>query len=384
MFILCQWFSQLFALLILSALHFIAVFSPAKFRLILPRHMWITNFFIIVIGILLTAPTFTPYCGYAYMTESHVWADDKSKPYTYIWRRCNLSLQAVCVIVLACVDAVIIWKIRTLRIVGTKRNDIVPSSRITVPLETRSNREKRINREKRLALNFVFLSACFLFQSTVYNLPFRLFVPSSTPVDEVLATSKAMDMETALYVTNFAINTFIIFIDVTVIFVAIKTGEFARQLILWIIFLCMGMDIAVYLNTVIHDVPSFVMNTDIFKLPMFTPYCGYSYVIQGHYWYLDTSKPYSYLYRSWNLVLQITCAAVVAFVDVLIIWKIRMSRNIARKNKVLGPFYVTAAGTMNREKRINREKRLALNFVFLSACFLFQTIVYNLPFRSVS
>ncbi|XGW05570.1 hypothetical protein V3C99_016158 [Haemonchus contortus] len=62
-----------------------------------------------------------------------------------------------------------------------------------------------------------------------------------------------------------------------------------------------------------------------------------------------------------------------------------MSRNIARKNDVVGPFHVTGAvtGTMNREKRINREKRLALNFVFLSACFLFQTIVYNLPFRQV-
>nr|CDJ81610.1 Protein C15H9.3 [Haemonchus contortus] len=173
LFILCQWFSQLFALLILSVLHFIAVFSPAKFRLILPRHIWITNFFIIVIGTLLTVPMFTPCCGYSYMTGSHVWAFDTSKPFTYVWRACNYVFQAVCVVVVVCVDAVIIWKIRTLRIVGTKRNGTFPSSRVAVTLETRGNREKRINREKRLALNFVFLSACFLFQSIVYNLPFR-------------------------------------------------------------------------------------------------------------------------------------------------------------------------------------------------------------------
>nr|CDJ81608.1 Protein C15H9.3 [Haemonchus contortus] len=171
---LCQWFSQLFALLVLSVLHFIAVFSPAKFRSILPRHMWITNFFIIVIGILLTVPMFTPYCGFSYVTGSHVWMYDASKPYTYIWRACNFVLQGVCVVVVACVGAVIIWKIRTIRTVVTLRNNTVPSSRANVVLETRGNREKRANREKRLALNFVFLSACFLFQTIVYNLPFRL------------------------------------------------------------------------------------------------------------------------------------------------------------------------------------------------------------------
>uniref|UniRef100_A0A7I4YY35 G_PROTEIN_RECEP_F1_2 domain-containing protein n=1 Tax=Haemonchus contortus TaxID=6289 RepID=A0A7I4YY35_HAECO len=171
--ILCQWFSQLFALLALSVLHFIAIFSPAKFRSILPRHMWITNFFIIVIGILLTVPMFTPYCGFSYVTEGHVWMYDTSKPYTYVWRVCNFVLQGVCVVVVACVGAVIIWKIRTIRTVVTLRNNTVPSSRANVVLETRGNREKRANREKRLALNFVFLSACFLFQTIVYNLPFR-------------------------------------------------------------------------------------------------------------------------------------------------------------------------------------------------------------------
>nr|CDJ81609.1 unnamed protein product [Haemonchus contortus] len=134
--LLCQWFSQLFALLVLSVIHFIAVFSPAKFRSILPKHMWITNLLIIVIAILLIVPMFTPYCGYTYVTESHVWMHDTRKPYTYIWRACNFVLQGVCVILVACVDAMIIWKISTLRTVGTKTNETVPSSGATVVLET--------------------------------------------------------------------------------------------------------------------------------------------------------------------------------------------------------------------------------------------------------
>ncbi|XGW05574.1 hypothetical protein V3C99_016160 [Haemonchus contortus] len=171
--ILCQWFSQLFALMVLSIIHFIAVFSPAKFRSILPKHMRIINVFIVIIAVLFAAPMFTPYCGFAYLTESHVWFLDASKPYSYVWRICNLVLQAVWVVVVAFVDAIIIWKIRTLRAVGTKRNFAVPYPGATIVMETRGNREKRVNREKRLALNFVFLSACFLFQTIIYNLPFR-------------------------------------------------------------------------------------------------------------------------------------------------------------------------------------------------------------------
>ncbi|VDO45669.1 unnamed protein product [Haemonchus placei] len=234
-----------------------------KFRSILPRHMWITNLSIIVIGILLTVPMFTPYCGFSYVTGSHVWMYDTSKPYTHVWRGCNFVLQI-------------------------------------------------------------------------------------------------MDVETALYMTNFSLNTIVVVMDAAIMFVAFQTGEIRRQLVLWMIFLCMSTDITVYLNTVIHDVPSFVMNTDIFKtpepayvsvliilcqwfsqlfallvlsvlhfiavfspakfrsilpwhmwitnlfivaigvllaVPMFTPYCGYTYVTENHVWMHDTSKPYTYIWR---------------------------------------------------------------------------------------
>ncbi|VDO24270.1 unnamed protein product [Haemonchus placei] len=205
-----------------------------------------------------------------------------------------------------------------------------------------------------------------------------------------------MDIQVVVYVANVVVYTVIISMDIAIFIVAIKTGEIARQLILWTIFLCMGMDIAVYLNTVLHDVPSFFLDTDIFKtaeqaylsililccqwftqlfallvlsvlhfiavfspakfrtllprhmqminlgivligilftVPLFTPYCGYTYLVQGHFWYFDMSKPYTFMYWSVNLVLQVICAAVVACVDTIIIWRICMIRRVATKRK---------------------------------------------------
>ncbi|XGW05569.1 hypothetical protein V3C99_016157 [Haemonchus contortus] len=256
-----------------------------------------------------------------------------------------------------------------------------------------------------------------------------------------------MDVTVVLYVANVAFNTVIVAMDVAIIFVAIKTKELFEQLILWTVFLCMGTDIAVYFNTVIHDVPSFAMDTDVFKTreeafisvlllflqwfsqlfallvlaalhfmavftpakfrtflprhmriinlsivliailftaPMFTPYCGFTYLVHSHYWYLDFSKPYSYLYQKLNLALQTIVAVVVACADIIIIWKIRMLRVVAA-NKRATPSPLTAAivleTVVNRKKRINSEIRVAVNFLFLSVCFLIMTAVYNLPSR---
>ncbi|VDO24268.1 unnamed protein product [Haemonchus placei] len=251
-------------------------------------------------------------------------------------------------------------------------------------------------------------------------------------------------MDATLYVANTALNTVIIVIDVAVIFMAIKTKEIAEKLILWTIFLCMSLDIVVYCNTIIHDVPSFFMDKDLFKtpqqaylstlfivvqwycqlfallvlsvlhfiaaffpanfraissrhmhminlfvvlisillsVPMYTSCCGYSYVVQSHNWFFDMSKPYSHIWWIWNLTI---CALVVAGVDIAIIWKIRVLRIAVRKEHMVSslPTADTVMGTRaHSEKRINREKSLAVNFLFLSACFLIMTIAYNLPFR---
>ncbi|XGW11379.1 hypothetical protein V3C99_012688 [Haemonchus contortus] len=196
-------------------------------------------------------------------------------------------------------------------------------------------------------------------------------------------------MDIALYVANIAVNTVIIVVDIAVIFVAIKSKEIAEKLILWTVFLCMSFDIAMYLNTIVHDVPSYFMDEDLFKtpqqaylsalsialqwyiqlfallvlsvlhfiavffpanfrtissrhmhminlfivfigillsVPMFTPCCGYSYNVQSHNWLFDFNKPYSYVWMVWNIVLQIICAVVIAVADIAIIWKIRLIR----------------------------------------------------------
>ncbi|VDO24261.1 unnamed protein product [Haemonchus placei] len=257
-------------------------------------------------------------------------------------------------------------------------------------------------------------------------------------------------MDIALYVANIAVNTLIIAVDIAVIFMAIKTKEIAEKLILWTIFLCMGFDIAMYLNTIIHDVPSYFMDEDLYKtpqpaylsalsivlewysqlfallvlsvlhfiaafyptnfraissrhmhminlsivlvsvllaVPMFTPWCGYSYNIQSHNWFFDLSKPYSYVWWIWNIVLQTICAVVMAGADVAIIWKIRVLRIAVTKKHISSSVPTTSTTTETRTHReqraqsINREIRLAINFLLLSACFLIMTIAWNLPLR---
>lgn len=71
-----------------------------------------------------------------------------------------------------------------------------------------------------------------------------------------------MSLNAVLYVLNVLLNTLIITLDIVIIWAAIVSGELRRNLILHIIITAMAMDILVYMNTVIHDVPSFVMNTD--------------------------------------------------------------------------------------------------------------------------
>ncbi|KAK5973223.1 hypothetical protein GCK32_002045 [Trichostrongylus colubriformis] len=163
----CQWFGQLFVLLVLSFIHFYAVFFPTHFRAITTRNISAVNVSILVTGLLLTIPLLTPYCGYAYYVNGHYWTFDMSKPYTYIYCIFNIVLQIASVAVVALVDLIIIWKIHRLRSSLTASNRNAFSS--TVPLRPRI--EGRVSRETRFALSFLFLSACFLGQTLFFNLP---------------------------------------------------------------------------------------------------------------------------------------------------------------------------------------------------------------------
>ncbi|EYB92283.1 hypothetical protein Y032_0195g1459, partial [Ancylostoma ceylanicum] len=56
--------------------------------------------------------------------------------------------------------------------------------------------------------------------------------------------------------------------------------------------------------------------------PLFSSCCGYTYLTNGHYWYFDFTKPYTYLYSRINIILQVVCLSVVIPADVLIIYKL--------------------------------------------------------------
>ncbi|KAK5975158.1 hypothetical protein GCK32_017167 [Trichostrongylus colubriformis] len=90
------------------------------------------------------------------------------------------------------------------------------------------------------------------------------------------------------------------------------------------------------------------------------------------------SKPYTYIYWTFNIVLQIASVVVVALVDLIIIWKIFHLRS-SLKPSGRTAFGSTAALRPRNEGRISREMRFALSFLFLSACFLGQTLFFNLP-----
>ncbi|CAJ0588295.1 unnamed protein product [Cylicocyclus nassatus] len=157
-----QWFTQLFSLLFLSTVYFFAVFSSKGFRTISLRNVKIANCSIISLGLLLSVPFLTKYCGYKYYLQGHYWYFDFEKPYTYIYAKVNVALQGICVATVIAADTAIMWKVIQIRSHVTIRN---PLSIVSGGQSMRLT----YGREARLALNFVMLSACFLIMTVSYN-----------------------------------------------------------------------------------------------------------------------------------------------------------------------------------------------------------------------
>ncbi|VDO73838.1 unnamed protein product [Heligmosomoides polygyrus] len=165
LFLCGQWFSQLFVLLALSFIHFVAVFAPSRFRGITPKNITTINIMIVAVGLLFTVPMYTPYCGYAFFTDGYIWYFDMSKPYTYVYWTINIVLQVLCVIAIACVDGLILWKICNLRSAFSMTKTMTVSF-----TNLGTNKRLRVSREMRLAINFLFLSVGFLVMTICYNL----------------------------------------------------------------------------------------------------------------------------------------------------------------------------------------------------------------------
>ncbi|CAJ0588692.1 unnamed protein product [Cylicocyclus nassatus] len=133
----------------------------------------------------------------------------------------------------------------------------------------------------------------------------------------------------------------------------------------------MVVDMFLYLNLILHDLPSFIVDRDI--LPLFTRWCAFTYYTESHSWYFDFTKPYSNVYRIVNLILQGICVVFIVITDTLIIWKIYYLRRSGKQAIVLTPQHAFAKRRGN-----SREVRLVKNFLLLSICFLLMTICFNL------
>ncbi|CAJ0588274.1 unnamed protein product [Cylicocyclus nassatus] len=181
-----------------------------------------------------------------------------------------------------------------------------------------------------------------------------------------------MSAKVIIFIPNAVLNTLVILLDILVIWAAIKTRALYRNRILHIITTAMLMDIAFYINFIVHDVPSFALERD-FTLPFLTKYCGYKYYLQGHYWYFDFEKPYTYIYAKVNVALQGLCVATVIAADTAIMWKVIQMRSHATARHPLS----IVPGAPSIRLTYGREARLALNFVMLSVCFLIMTVSYN-------
>uniref|UniRef100_A0A7I4YXV6 G_PROTEIN_RECEP_F1_2 domain-containing protein n=1 Tax=Haemonchus contortus TaxID=6289 RepID=A0A7I4YXV6_HAECO len=93
------------------------------------------------------------------------------------------------------------------------------------------------------------------------------------------------------------------------------------------------------------------------------------------------TRPYTYIYWTFNIALQIVCALIVALVDFIIIWKIYQLRGISGLAK-RNAFTLTQRAVHRNHGRISNEIRLALNFLLLSVCFLAMTICFNIPLKN--
>ncbi|CAI4232883.1 unnamed protein product [Auanema sp. JU1783] len=127
--------------------------------------------------------------------------------------------------------------------------------------------------------------------------------------------------------------------------------------------------------------------TIILTIPLFTSCCGYKYYPDDRTWFFDFTKPYTFVYRTINNVLQITSLVIMILCDVVIILKLIKIKRF-RKSRITVATLSETVNTFpsNKPKPAKRpckntsysqEANLALRFLILSGCFLLGTASYN-------
>ncbi|CAJ0588275.1 unnamed protein product [Cylicocyclus nassatus] len=250
-----------------------------------------------------------------------------------------------------------------------------------------------------------------------------------------------MRVEVLLYILNIILNAAIVLLDILLIYIILSGKDLRKNPVIMLVFMAMLLDVCVFLNTIAHDVPSYILQKDItttltteaatvllsvqwfFQLfllpvlsvihllavfaplnfrrisrkdtlvciivillisasmtaPLFTSCCGYAYFIPGHYWHFDFAKPYTYIYNDVNIVLQVTCVGIMLVIDILIVYKVYKLQS-AHSQVVNASIATIGHSTTTRKKslKLSPETRLALSFVALTVCFLTSTLCFNL------
>ncbi|CAJ0605882.1 unnamed protein product [Cylicocyclus nassatus] len=164
-----------------------------------------------------------------------------------------------------------------------------------------------------------------------------------------------MSLDLAIYIVYVLVNSLIVILNVVVIWAAVESRELRH-------------------NPAIHIVLTAIICQRIqisnIAAPLYTRYCGFAYLVSGHYWYFDFEKPYTYFYKELNQILQIGCGAFVLISDIIIIFKIIRLRALELHEQSGNGFL--------KDWKFGTESRIAINFLVMSSCYLFMSAFFNI------
>uniref|UniRef100_A0A0M3HEV2 G_PROTEIN_RECEP_F1_2 domain-containing protein n=1 Tax=Ascaris lumbricoides TaxID=6252 RepID=A0A0M3HEV2_ASCLU len=109
------WFMELLLLPTLALTHYSALCWPMWFRRLNVKHVIILLLILLLVSLALTAPLFTPCCGFKFYVPGFYWSFDEEKPGTPIYNQFNLYLQAFALGTMLLFDFAIVYNLAMLK-----------------------------------------------------------------------------------------------------------------------------------------------------------------------------------------------------------------------------------------------------------------------------
>ncbi|VDN19450.1 unnamed protein product [Cylicostephanus goldi] len=72
-----------------------------------------------------------------------------------------------------------------------------------------------------------------------------------------------MRAETLIYILNIALNAAIILLDIFLIYITLSGKDLRKNPVLMLVLMAMLLDVGAFLNTIAHDVPSYILERDL-------------------------------------------------------------------------------------------------------------------------